>query len=186
VLWGGLHGLYLIINHGWRKLFPVVDPGRLRKSSGWTVTMLVVVVAWVPFRAESLNGAMAVLSAMIGSNGLSLPENLIGRLGSAEQWLIEHGAIFQGMFHNGIFGSPERGIAGIVALILVAAIFPNTQQFMRRYRPAFETYHGEIQRLRYRWLEWRPSKSWGIFIGVLFLLATLSLSKPSEFLYFQF
>jgi len=186
VLWGGLHGLYLIINHGWRKLFPAVDPGRLRKLFGWTVTMLVVVVAWVPFRAESLDGATAVLQAMVGGNGLSLSEQLIGRLGSAEQWLVTQGVVFHGMFSNAVFGNQKYGLVWIAALILIAALLPNTQQFMRRYRPAFETYHGEIKRLNYRWLEWCPTRAWAFFTIILFTLAVLGLNRVSEFLYFQF
>ena len=186
VLWGGLHGLYLMVNHGWRKLFSVDEPSRLRRLFGWALTMLVVVVAWVPFRAESLDGAMAVLGAMAGGNGLSLPEQLIGRLGSVEQWLIAHGAVFHGMFLNGVFPDPKSGIAGIAILVLIAALFPNTQQFMCRYRPAFETYHGEIGRLRYHWLEWRASLVWVLFISVVLTLAILHLTRVSEFLYFQF
>jgi len=186
VLWGGLHGLYLIINHGWRKLFPVIEPSRLRKLFGWVVTMLVVVIAWVPFRAESLDGATAVLGAMMGGNGLSLPESLVGKISSVEQWLVTQGVVFQGMFSNGVFGNPKLGLAWIAILILIAAFLPNTQQFMRRYRPAFETYHGEIQRLRYRWLEWRPTVVWGTYAATLLGLAILGLTRVSEFLYFQF
>jgi len=139
----------------------------------------------VPFRAESLDGAMAVLGAMVGSNGFALPEAYLahlnrlaglGNLLQAQGWFFGSVELFKGV----------KEVSALFTLILIATLLPNTQQFMHRYRPAFETYHGEISRLRYRWMEWRPSKSWGIFIGVLFLLATLSLSKPSEFLYFQF
>jgi len=57
---------------------------------------------------------------------------------------------------------------------------------MRRYRPAFETYQGEIKRLNARWLEWRPTKAWAIFTAIVFTLAVLGLTRVSEFLYFQF
>ena len=46
VLWGGLHGLYLLI-HRW---FPWKLPPRV----GHVLTLLAVVVAWVPFRAPTL------------------------------------------------------------------------------------------------------------------------------------
>jgi len=95
--------------------------------------------------------------------------------------------VFQGMFSNGVFGNQKLGLAWIAILILIAAFLPNTQQFMRRYRPAFETYHGEIQRLRYRWLEWRPVSLYGILIGFCLTITLLSMTiVESEFLYFQF
>jgi len=185
VLWGGLHGLYLIINHGWRKLFPVVDPGRLRKLFGWSVTMLVVVVAWVPFRAESLDGAATVLQAMVGSSGFALPESYLGHLNrlaglgdllQTQGWVFGDAGLFKGV----------REVSALLILILIATLLPNTQQFMRRYRPAFETYHGEISRLRYRWMEWRATVTWALFIAVILTLAILHLTRVSEFLYFQF
>ncbi len=186
VLWGGLHGVYLVINHGWRRLFPVNQSGRLRKSFGWLLTMLVVVVAWVPFRAESMEGAMQMLTAMVGGNGLSLSEQLTGKLGGVEQWLISQGVVFHGMFSNGAFGDPKAGLGWIFVLILFSTLLPNTQQWMRRYRPAFETYHGEITRLRVRWMEWRPTSAWGWVTALMLSLAILGLSQVTEFLYFQF
>jgi len=185
VLWGGLHGFYLMVNHGWRKLFPVIEPSRLRKLFGWIVTMLVVVIAWVPFRAESLDGAMAVLGAMVGSNGFALPEaylahlNRLAGLGDqlqAQGWVFGDTKLFKGI----------KEVSALLLLILIATLLPNTQQFMRRYRPALETYHGEIQRLRYRWLEWRPTLGWVVFIVCLSSISISMLSRASEFLYFQF
>jgi alginate O-acetyltransferase complex protein AlgI len=65
VIWGGLHGIYLAINHLVRKLLGE------RKSAvigltGWLATFLAVVVGWVFFRASSVPGAIDVLRAMAG------------------------------------------------------------------------------------------------------------------------
>jgi len=186
VLWGGLHGLYLMVNHGWRRLLPVTSENVFRKVFGWTVTMLAVVVAWVPFRAETMEGASQVLGAMIGMNGLSLSDSMIGQIGALEPWLVAHGAVFHGMFSNGVFGNKISAVLWIVVLILIAIALPNAQQIMRRYRPAFETYKGEIPRVRYRWLEWRPTIVWTVYSSILLTLAIISLNRFSEFLYFQF
>ena len=57
VLWGGLHGFYLIVNHGYRKL---AETGALSGIAplvsliGWPLTFLAVALAWVPFRANGL------------------------------------------------------------------------------------------------------------------------------------
>ncbi len=72
VLWGALHGAYLVINHLFRALTerlglrPVLASSRLFAAFGWALTFLAVVVAWVFFRAESLGGAQRVLLAMFG------------------------------------------------------------------------------------------------------------------------
>ncbi len=53
VVWGGLHGAYLVINHGFRAL------GGNRKRGIWTrgVTFVSVAIAWVMFRAGFFDGA---------------------------------------------------------------------------------------------------------------------------------
>ncbi|MGV7220231.1 MAG: MBOAT family O-acyltransferase [Nitrospinales bacterium] len=195
VLWGGLHGVYLVINHAWRKIRvnffkPEGNGSKIGQMASWTITLFALVVAWVPFRAESMKGASNMFSSMIGVNGVSLPPSWEGKLGSVEIWFVEHGAIFDGMFHNGVFTTTQpwglREVIGIVALLIFTGLLPNTQQIMRRYRPALETYKDEIPYLRYRWMGWRPSLPWVIFTACIFTSAILGLTKVSEFLYFQF
>jgi D-alanyl-lipoteichoic acid acyltransferase DltB (MBOAT superfamily) len=65
VVWGGLHGLYLGINHAWHA---VKVP--LWRPVAWAVTFLAVVVAWVFFRASSMAAAGGILAAMAGLHGL--------------------------------------------------------------------------------------------------------------------
>ena len=62
VIWGGLHGLYLLINHAWRSVAPFALP----KGLAVLVTFAAAVVAWVVFRAESFEGAALLYRAMIG------------------------------------------------------------------------------------------------------------------------
>ncbi len=66
VLWGGLHGGFLIINHLWRRLAPRLRiPGRVSMA----MTFLAVMFAWVPFRAETWDGTLAMWQAMAGLSG---------------------------------------------------------------------------------------------------------------------
>lgn len=61
IFWGGLHGLYICINHMWRK------SGRsLPKPAGWLITFMAVNIAWVFFRADDFGAAFSILSAMVG------------------------------------------------------------------------------------------------------------------------
>ncbi|MGB5717793.1 MAG: MBOAT family protein, partial [Gammaproteobacteria bacterium] len=80
IIWGALHGFYLVINHAWHGVLRAFGGGAhttnfISRGLARLLTFTVVVVAWVFFRAESLPGAMHLLSAMAGGNGLSLPES---------------------------------------------------------------------------------------------------------------
>ncbi len=82
VIWGGLHGLYLAVNHLWHALrkvagFPAGVPSVLGRIAGSVVTLLAVVVAWVFFRARDLHAAVSMLRGMAGSNGALLPQQLV-------------------------------------------------------------------------------------------------------------
>ncbi|WP_088283385.1 MBOAT family protein [Ideonella sp. A 288] len=73
VIWGGLHGLYLMVNHGFRAALGEALRSRLERVwlygwCSWALTLLAVVVAWVYFRAETLAGAHRILLAMAGWN----------------------------------------------------------------------------------------------------------------------
>src|SRR5436853_4060186 len=63
ILWGGLHGIYLIINHGWLVLvrrsprLTAFRQSRLGATLGLALTFFAVVVAWVFFRAPTFAAA---------------------------------------------------------------------------------------------------------------------------------
>ena len=193
ILFGLAHGTYIVICGAWVKVKKNISDNSVIKSTvvansiGRVITFLAVVLAFVPFRAESMDGTRNMLATMLGGHGLSLSPSLIGGFGNAEQWLLEHGVVFDGMFHNHVFGAdPKWGIAWVVALFLASTLLPNTQQLLRRYRPALETYKNEIPCSRYRWIEWRPTAPWALFTFGIFIITILSLTQASEFLYFQF
>jgi hypothetical protein len=63
VMWGLLHGLYLAINHAWRRVAGETMPFLM----GATITFFAVALAWVPFRAESLGATQRFFAAMLGA-----------------------------------------------------------------------------------------------------------------------
>ncbi|MBT9465176.1 MBOAT family protein [Hydrogenophaga sp.] len=74
VLWGTLHGLYLVIQQVWSRLrgtsdIPRAQPSGARsvafKVLSWALTMLCVMFAWVLFRSPSLDGALSIYAAML-------------------------------------------------------------------------------------------------------------------------
>ena len=68
IFWGCLHGSFLIVNHGFQtlksKYFKGVNTNYLFIFFGWLLTFLLVVVAWVFFRATSFSGALLILESM--------------------------------------------------------------------------------------------------------------------------
>jgi alginate O-acetyltransferase complex protein AlgI len=69
VLWGGLHGGYLTAQR--------YVPWKLPTVIGRVLTLLAVLIAWVPFRASNLDSALAMLQAMAGRNGIALPRMIV-------------------------------------------------------------------------------------------------------------
>ena len=159
VLWGGLHGLFLIINHAWRGFKKSTGlPGFdiFGYSLALFITLTSVVIAWVPFRAHTIEGAISILSAMLGMNGLGDPHDL------------------------------KNFIGAVFLLIITALIFPNTQQIMRSYRPFNNSKMDTIGKPILSWLKWRANKSWAFFICTIFIVCIANMTKVSEFLYFNF
>lgn len=67
VIWGGLHGLYLCINHGFRAMKIEIHWLMAR-----LITFTAVMVAWIFFRAKDLGNALSVLYGCAGLNGIDL------------------------------------------------------------------------------------------------------------------
>jgi alginate O-acetyltransferase complex protein AlgI len=182
VLWRGLHGIYLVINHGWIRIYKITNMRlRIASSFSWGITILAVVFSWVPFRATSIDGATSMLTSMLGGYGLSLSPLLKGKIG----WLSEYGITFEGMFYNGIVVSGDM-VIWVLLLFMFAVFFPNTQQIMGKNYFFYKGNGENIPRIQYQWMEWKPSMLWVVIISGILTVSVVSLSKESEFLYFQF
>lgn len=163
VIWGGLHGIYLVINHAWRFLAQRwgLDAGhRLYKAAAGTMTFIAVVFAWVYFRAPDLGSADRLAAAMLGLTRAAAHGTGTVPLYSSDTLLI--------------------------CVCLVVAFFaPNTQEFMRAFRPAWDSPDTGGSRLL-----WQPTWGWACYVGVLGLLAAcaelLSQTTVSPFIYYQF
>ncbi|MGC9269111.1 MBOAT family O-acyltransferase [Acidiphilium sp.] len=73
--WGGLHGFYLIIHQQWRR-FGAPMNARLAQA----ITLIAVLVAWVPFRAESIHASWIMLRGLTGAGGVELPDLIVKAL----------------------------------------------------------------------------------------------------------
>ena len=160
IIWGGLHGLFLMINHQWRRL-----KINLPQGINWAITFLCVVVCWVFFRADSSSHAVAVLTAMTDIHQICLPNG--GFYEKHLAFLINYGVEF---IKWSIPGSLFNIVLSLCMLSLVLALCPNPQTLLT-------TLHNRPRRLE-------------ALAGVLGLALAFTLLAighiESEFLYFQF
>jgi len=183
VAWGGLHGLYIVANHGWRQVRPC-EPGILEVYLGRCMTLLAVIVAWVVFRAEGWATATSMLSGMVGLNGVTLnythfaPLNALLPIGD---WLAAGGVRFDiiPVFSGG------KQILLFAVLLGIVWFLPNTQELVSLHRGRKLQAAAKAYTRRIDW-GWRPSAAWGVVVASLFLAGAYSLGGTSEFLYFQF
>lgn len=190
VLWGMFQGICLVINHGWRSIRKALGQDlnsstRLGRGLSILLTFLVFAASLVVFRGESFTGSMRMLYAMFGGNGIVLPAALAGVSGGLEPWLATHGIRFGEHVPNEL-AAWSTGFEYIVVLLCIAWFLPNTQQFMRDFKPAFDSYRGTMRPENKSRLKFEISTRWAVVIGLVFLVSIGSLTRVSDFLYFQF
>jgi alginate O-acetyltransferase complex protein AlgI len=79
VLWGALHGVYLLINHAWRAVAGRSIP--LSPAFSRAITFLAIALAWVLFRADSVDTARAVYAGLLGQNGIVVAAEVLAAFG---------------------------------------------------------------------------------------------------------
>jgi D-alanyl-lipoteichoic acid acyltransferase DltB (MBOAT superfamily) len=174
VIWGGLHGIYLMINHLWRRVTKGLSlgSGMIARGASLLITFLAVVVAWVFFRADSFSAAMAMLKSMAGLNGIEAVGavgRLVSRLGIASPAPSPYVS--------------NLDVLCLALLTLLCWIVPNAYQMLGKHSPALQTPAPSGIRVI-----WRPNAWWAAGLGVLGALSLCSILSgvPSEFIYFQF
>jgi D-alanyl-lipoteichoic acid acyltransferase DltB (MBOAT superfamily) len=163
--WGLLHGTFLCLHHAWAAAAARlgIGPGaggRPRRAAGVLLTFVAVTVGWVFFRAATFDGAGRILAGMAGANGTGMPE----------------------------IGDGGPGLRLVAALLLAVWVLPSTQEWMRRWRPAWEQRRGApvpepaaAGRLR-----WSPPPGWALATAALAATALAWMARASEFIYYQF
>jgi D-alanyl-lipoteichoic acid acyltransferase DltB (MBOAT superfamily) len=178
-IWGGLHGLYLCVNHAWQRIAGEA-PARTRAGRflSAALTFVAVNVAWVFFRAPTPAIGHDVLLGMAGGFGVGLPAALVTPLAPLRHFADAAGIeLFFGGGRQFVMTWTWVALAGVLAFTA-----PNTQEIARRFAPALGVSAiGLRQRCQLRF-DWR----WAVGLGVLASASLLSLSSPTEFLYFQF
>jgi len=111
MLWGLLHGLALSVSHWWRSRdLPGSRQLRDAPRLAQAITLVFVIIAWTPFRAENLQATMAMWKAMAGfGTGWTAPGDMLS-------------------------------LPCIALGLALALFAPNSQEIMCRFRSRYELY----------------------------------------------
>ena len=131
---------------------------KISKSLSWFITFNFVNITWVFFRAKEWEDAMKVLTGMFGFNGIKLPNFLEKVSYISKSFNVEFADL------SNIKGNDLTYVWLILGFIIVL-LFNNSYQKMTSFKMGYKTI---------------------CFSTFLFILSILSLTKVSEFLYFNF
>ncbi len=167
VIWGGLHGLYLMVFHSWQRALGSLGSGapgaalqRVTAPLAWLLTFTAVVIAWVFFRSPDVHSALSMLRGMAGLNGALLPDQII-------HFVPALGRVADGLgkvpyLANGtVMGCVEMALMLAMGL-LIALAAPTVPQLSTRWRYAL------------------------VIPCAALALQRVVYGQASEFLYFQF
>jgi alginate O-acetyltransferase complex protein AlgI len=161
MIWGGLHGFYLCINHAWRGATADIRwPAALRPLGhplAVLVTFAATTLAWVVFRADSFSSALLLLKGLVGLGG-----------------------------RTGFVSFSPLAAAALLVLFAIVWFAPNSMEMTWEFRPALDPPKGTSKVRQIVWFKWRPSRLSAIAMGLVCIAAVLALSNLSPFIYFQF
>lgn len=119
VIWGGIHGCCICINHLWRKLNI-----QLPKIINWLLTFNVVNIAWIFFRAENFGQAINIIKAMFDVSSFCYPYSR-----SLAKWMpnISYSKDF-------LFSSND--VLWIVLFMIISIAYYSTEDWMEeKFQP---------------------------------------------------
>ncbi len=132
---------------------------RLWTWLAWFITFNFINIAWVFFRAKEWDDAMKVLGGMFGFSGVVLPKMLENNF----SFLIQYGIVFEEWLEN-ISENSQTSLYLVLALLFIL-FFKNSNEKAKTFT---------------------PNKKAAFFTAFIFIFSILSLTKVSEFLYFNF
>jgi D-alanyl-lipoteichoic acid acyltransferase DltB (MBOAT superfamily) len=127
IVWGGVHGLALVVNHQWKKRKLKMRPG-----CGWLLTLLFVNVAFVFFRARNMAAAWMVVKGMCGLNGVVLGKSF-GKIPFAA------GLAGMGVRFGGLRQQHHGEYVAVVGGLLVVCWAWNSNEIVGRLKPSWKT-----------------------------------------------
>jgi hypothetical protein len=189
VIWGALHGTYLLINHGWRAIAERRgwgEPGAWTSRGYVVLTYFFFIVSLALFRAHTFAGGLRYLQGLFAGEA-HLPRNWGRSLAKAGWLALPEGKApitWGSLIFDDMGQLPSRGI-GLAALTLVLVwTFPSTNELMFRTKPVLQRVQAPTGWRRL--LCWNRTWYHALITVTLFVICLLNLTNVSEFIYWQF
>lgn len=186
-VWGGLHGAFLIINHGWRMVVERVGlrmpgPAFIYRGLGWLLTFVAVMLAWVFFRAASFDAALNIFKGMVAAEGRLVVTPGLQSVARILAPLLGPATVNSGQALPYFLGFHQLAVT--VLVLALALVLPNTQEWLHTHHPAL----GErpTPGLLARVGAWSPNMAWALVMIVVGCVAFIQSMQPVEFIYWQF
>jgi alginate O-acetyltransferase complex protein AlgI len=185
VVWGALHGLFLVVNHLWHAVADRCLGGvRMPPIPAQILTFIVVALAWVPFRSESFEVSSEIYRQLFAVGGNMIPSWMGDGLiyGVVEKKII---AQFVNLGLSNLYSSALAQVLIIFSAAVIAFFAPNIPQLFQEYHlPKGEKPQSVAARLRL--LLWHPNFAWLAICVVCFCVSIVFMKRDAGFLYFQF
>lgn len=170
VLWGMLHGVAMVLERAWN--FARIP---LPRGAAQAATFAFVVVSWVVFRAESINAAAGIWTAM------AVPPDLADVARSIVDWPCQQAVATASWIGNwpgsGISADLSQSVPWIVVGLSIVFFAPNSMQMIGFVDPSSPS-------LAYK----AASVVKPALLGVLLFIAVVTMltTRATQFIYFNF
>ena len=182
-LWGLMHGAYLCAHEAWRAIFGRYIPNNsLTDVVAISITFLAVVFAWVPFRSSGIESTLSIWGMMVGMSGISAPEAFFSLFPAAGE-LLKGLGVTQAIGGGAVM---VFGYAWIMLAAIIAFAAPNTYQIHRKFKAAIIDLQFKQELNLRTTVSARFNGAWAAYVALILCASFLYLTRPSEFLYFQF
>lgn len=181
LIFGLLHGAFLLVAHAWRLYRPTRRPETKSGAADrvWPIalTFCAVLIGFVFFRSESASAGLVFLAEMSGAGGIGPPAVIVAAIENVFPGVV---AMMGPSAPNDI-ADPALALRLVVSFAIIW-LMPNTLQLLGEASPAT----GVTTTPAPRWMQWRPNAVWAVLTAVVFFVCVLQLRQTTVFLYFQF
>jgi D-alanyl-lipoteichoic acid acyltransferase DltB (MBOAT superfamily) len=129
VIFGGLNGLGIVVNHYWQKKIKI----KINKVLAWFVTFNFINITFIFFRANEWDSAVKVLGSMFSLDNIVLTDKLESKLSFLSSYGIEFGTWATDI--NGSDWTPIWLIAGFILVL----IFNNSTEKLNNFQLNYKT-----------------------------------------------
>jgi len=129
IIFGGLNGLGIVVNHYWQKKIKI----KMNRRLAWFITFNFINITFVFFRAKEWNDAAKVLESMFSLDNIVLHPLFQSKL----EFLTQYGVSFGGMFEH-ILGSRWTIVMLFLAFIFIH-VFKNSVEKLESLQLSYGT-----------------------------------------------